>query len=175
MAGGIANVFRVVSGAIAFSPRGIVDKSELRTEPLSEQPVFPPVVADQWELLNERIGPVNRKTRITTEADPRSLADFRVAIGRRRATWRFGKTRRGNLSQIFIVTHTVILCCAAAGAGSGGPNENSGPSRGANVSGEPASTSRPPISRTLDLPRCGFHTGEALTISDGIDRSSVST
>src|SRR5579859_4555547 len=83
--------------------------------------------------------------------------------------------RREDLSQIFIVPHPVILCCAAAGAGSGGPNENSGPSRGANVSGEPASTSRPAISRTIDLRRCGFHTGEALTISDGIDRSSVST
>ena len=70
---GHSHRFRVVSGAIALSQRGIVDKSELRTEHLSEEPVFPPV--DQWELLNERIGPVNRKPRITTEADPRSLAD----------------------------------------------------------------------------------------------------
>ena len=77
---GDSHRFRVVSGAIALSPRGIVDKSELRTEHLSEQPLFPPVAADQWELLNERIGPVNRKPRITTEADPRSLADFPLSI-----------------------------------------------------------------------------------------------
>jgi hypothetical protein len=38
-----------------------------------------------------------------------------------------------------------------------------------------AANQHQPISRTIDLRRCRFHTGEALTISDGIDRSSVST
>jgi hypothetical protein len=77
---GDSHRFRVVSGAITLSPRGIVDKSELRTGRLSEQPVFPPVAEDQWELLNERIGPINRKPRITTEAGPRSLADLPIPI-----------------------------------------------------------------------------------------------
>jgi hypothetical protein len=73
---GDSHRFRVVSGAITLSPRGIVDKSERPTEQLSEQPVFPPVAVDQWELLNEPIGPVNSKPRINTEADPRSLGDL---------------------------------------------------------------------------------------------------
>jgi hypothetical protein len=39
---GDSHRFRVGSGAMALSPRGIVEKSELRTEHLSEQPVFSP-------------------------------------------------------------------------------------------------------------------------------------